>query len=73
MTQSLGARAAQACALASDLPSPCVSLCRMDPQQRFCEGCWRTLDEIIEWAQADDARKRAVWSQLPQRQQRAMA
>jgi predicted Fe-S protein YdhL (DUF1289 family) len=33
----------------------------------LCEGCWRTLDEIVHWAQMRDAQKREVWNQLAQR------
>jgi predicted Fe-S protein YdhL (DUF1289 family) len=46
------------------VPSPCTSVCRMDPRTRWCEGCWRTLDEIAGWSTLDDAAKRAVWQQL---------
>ncbi|PUA17984.1 DUF1289 domain-containing protein [Glaciimonas sp. PCH181] len=40
--------------------SPCISLCRMDDETGLCEGCARTLDEICDWADADDAEKRAI-------------
>ena len=40
--------------------SPCISLCRMDDESGLCEGCARTLDEIGDWADADDAEKRAI-------------
>ena len=53
--------------LASPVPSPCVSLCKMNRDSGLCEGCLRTLDEIIAWSKADDDFKRAVWAQLPQR------
>ena len=29
--------------------SPCISHCIIDTDNGFCEGCWRTLDEISEW------------------------
>jgi predicted Fe-S protein YdhL (DUF1289 family) len=50
-----------------DMPSPCVSVCRMSDDTQVCEGCWRTLDEIAMWSRCSDADKKAVWSQLPQR------
>ena len=40
--------------------SPCISLCRMDDETGLCEGCARTLDEICDWADADDAEKQAI-------------
>jgi len=57
--------------LASPVPSPCVSLCKMDAERRYCMGCLRTLDEIIAWGKADDNFKRAVWAELPRRRETA--
>ena len=48
-------------------PSPCISICRMDMQTGWCEGCFRTLDEIAAWSTMDDAGKRTIWSELRQR------
>ena len=31
---------------AADVPSPCVSVCRMDARRGLCIGCCRTLEEI---------------------------
>ncbi len=64
-------RAHEALAVAHDVPSPCISVCRMDAGSGWCEGCWRTLAEIADWSRMDDARKRAVWEQLPRRAQGA--
>jgi predicted Fe-S protein YdhL (DUF1289 family) len=50
-------------------PSPCNSVCRMDAATGWCEGCFRTLDEIAAWGRMPDAQKRAVWRQLGQRAQ----
>lgn len=58
---ALAARAAAAQALARDLPSPCVSVCRMDVAEGFCAGCLRTLDEIAGWGSTDDATRRRIW------------
>lgn len=49
------------------LPSPCISVCRMDAASGFCEGCMRTLDEIAAWGMMDNRAKRAVWKQIEQR------
>ncbi len=53
--------------LSSPVPSPCINVCRMDAASGCCEGCWRTLDEIVAWGTLDDDGKRAVWAQLLQR------
>ncbi|WP_354004901.1 DUF1289 domain-containing protein [Ramlibacter albus] len=49
------------------VPSPCMSVCRMDAVSGFCEGCFRTLDEIAAWSRLDDADKRATWQLIAQR------
>jgi len=54
-------------ALATPVPSPCNSICRIDPASGFCEGCWRTLDEIVAWSTLSDQEKRAVWTELERR------
>ena len=51
----------------SPVPSPCISVCRMDARSGWCEGCLRTLDEIAAWSTMDDPGKRAVWDALPER------
>ncbi|SAK88514.1 dehydratase [Caballeronia arationis] len=45
---------------ADDAPSPCIDVCRMNPATGFCEGCWRTIDEIAAWAAFDATQKHAV-------------
>lgn len=49
------------------VPSPCTSVCRMDPRTGWCEGCLRTIDEIATWSTLGDSQKRAVWVLLEQR------
>jgi predicted Fe-S protein YdhL (DUF1289 family) len=46
------------------VPSPCINICRMDEASGYCEGCWRSLDEIALWSQIDDADKRIVLEQI---------
>ena len=52
---------------AGPVPSPCISVCRMDAATGLCEGCFRTLDEIADWGMASDDAKRALWQTLVQR------
>lgn len=56
-------------AATATVPSPCISVCRMDAASGWCEGCLRTLDEIAAWSVLDDEEKRAVWELLPQRRE----
>ncbi|MBC7414000.1 MAG: DUF1289 domain-containing protein [Herminiimonas sp.] len=53
------------------LPSPCISLCVMDPDSRLCQGCSRTIDEIIGWSAAGHERKRAIWIAIQERRRAA--
>lgn len=57
-------------ALAGELPvpSPCVNVCRMDAHSGWCEGCWRSIDEIAAWSRLDEAARRALWPVLMRRQ-----
>lgn len=49
------------------VPSPCISVCRMDASSGLCQGCWRTLDEICQWSGASPQGKRQVWTLIEQR------
>ena len=50
-----------------ELPSPCVSVCRMAFATGLCQGCLRTLEEITAWSKLDDEGKRAIWGRIEQR------
>jgi predicted Fe-S protein YdhL (DUF1289 family) len=63
----LAARAISVRSMAENIPSPCLSVCRMDAAGTLCLGCYRTLDEIALWSRADDATKRQVWAAIAQR------
>jgi predicted Fe-S protein YdhL (DUF1289 family) len=49
------------------VPSPCLSVCVMDPQTDMCAGCWRSLEEIGVWSRMSDEAKRQVWQRIQQR------
>ena len=48
------------------VPSPCISLCRLD-EQKVCLGCFRHVADIREWRSADDARRRVICAEAEQR------
>lgn len=59
---ALARRAAEvAGTLGDEVPSPCVSVCRMDAERVFCIGCLRTIPEIAGWSRSDAASKRSIW------------
>lgn len=47
--------------------SPCIQVCRMDARNRYCLGCFRTLDEIAQWTRLSEAERREVLVKLPER------
>jgi predicted Fe-S protein YdhL (DUF1289 family) len=51
-------------AAAGEVPSPCVSVCALDPAGGYCLGCFRTLDEIAEWINFDAAKRLAIWDAI---------
>jgi len=50
-----------------NVPSPCMSVCKMDEPRVLCLGCLRTLQEIRDWSTMSDADKRTVWTRIEQR------
>jgi predicted Fe-S protein YdhL (DUF1289 family) len=54
---------------ATPVPSPCISVCRMNPASGLCDGCLRTLDEIAAWGSMSEDGKREVWLRIEQRSQ----
>ncbi|MEM7442053.1 MAG: DUF1289 domain-containing protein [Pseudomonadota bacterium] len=43
-----------------DIESPCRKVCLLDPAEKTCRGCGRTLDEIAAWPTADRSTKRMI-------------
>jgi uncharacterized protein len=50
--------------MSSNVPSPCTGVCRIDPASGWCEGCRRTIDEIVSWSSLGDPAKLRVWKLL---------
>jgi predicted Fe-S protein YdhL (DUF1289 family) len=46
--------------------SPCVDICRLDAGG-LCVGCRRTIDEIVEWPRASEARRREILREVERR------
>jgi predicted Fe-S protein YdhL (DUF1289 family) len=69
--ERLAARARVIVELDGGVPSPCLSVCRMDSASQWCEGCFRTLDEIAAWGRLSDDAKREVWQAIGQRVEKA--
>lgn len=39
--------------------SPCISICALDDND-ICMGCFRSVNEITRWSQADDNERKAI-------------
>ena len=63
----LQAQAARVVQSAEVPPTPCISICRMSDDTTYCQGCWRSLDEIAGWAQQSIESKRNVWRFIGER------
>ena len=48
--------------------SPCTKNCSLNISTNICEGCGRTLDEIIEWTRMTDEEKQQVMKRLSETQ-----
>ncbi len=51
------------------IPSPCIAVCQMDADSRYCIGCRRSLDEIRDWMIMTATEKQAVLERLRARRQ----
>jgi predicted Fe-S protein YdhL (DUF1289 family) len=49
------------------MTSPCVKICRMDPERKLCLGCARTLDEIARWGSMSGQERSRIMAALPER------
>ena len=53
------------------LPSPCISICQLDPVSGQCLGCYRTGAEIAAWRSMSVEAQRELLKALRQRRAEA--
>ena len=53
--------------LFSDIETPCIKICVVDPETEFCIGCGRTRSEIARWISISPEERRIVMDSLPER------
>lgn len=58
--------------LASGPPSPCISVCQMDPMTGYCIGCTRTIDEIRDWIISNPDERNAILAKITERRAKAI-
>lgn len=49
------------------IPSPCISVCTLDPVTNWCMGCQRTIDEIRDWPILSVEEKQTILAALETR------
>ncbi|MEX2525816.1 MAG: DUF1289 domain-containing protein [Gammaproteobacteria bacterium] len=47
--------------------SPCINVCRMDPDTQLCRGCRRSMDEIARWAGMEERERNRIMKELHNR------
>ena len=50
-----------------DIVSPCIGVCAINDSNGFCQGCYRTVEEIREWWNMTDEERDKVMGALDQR------
>lgn len=63
----LAARARTVSASGDRVPSPCISVCRINADTSLCEGCYRSLREISAWSRSGPDAQRLLWQAIAQR------
>ena len=51
----------------SDVETPCIKVCVVDPGSGFCIGCGRSRDEIASWLDLNTEQRRRIMRSLPER------
>ncbi len=54
------------------IETPCVSVCMIDQPTGLCEGCGRTVEEIVRWIRLTPAERRRIMDELPERKKRVL-
>ena len=44
--------------------TPCIKVCKINPENGFCQGCFRTLDEIARWSGLDNPEKERIYEKI---------
>lgn len=55
--------------VSGEVKSPCIKKCSLN-ESRICPSCFRSIDEIISWRDADEAERRKVLEAVKRRRMR---
>lgn len=51
-----------------EVKSPCIGVCAIDDLNGFCQGCYRTVDEIKGWWDMNQADQQSLLSTISERE-----
>ncbi len=51
----------------TNIETPCVKICTLDPKSGLCLGCGRNVDEIAGWTRLSGAERAAIMNVLRDR------
>jgi uncharacterized protein len=51
-----------------EVQSPCIGVCVVDESNGFCQGCFRTIQEIQNWWDLDNRQKKLIVDEAQQRE-----
>ena len=49
------------------IKSPCTNICKMSINGKICDGCGRTIEEIINWGYLRDDEKKKIIQKIHER------
>jgi predicted Fe-S protein YdhL (DUF1289 family) len=52
----------------AEVQSPCISVCSIDDVTGFCQGCYRTIDEIKQWWDLDSQHRTEIVQKAKERE-----
>lgn len=56
-----------------EIDSPCIGVCSIDEATGFCQGCYRTVEEIKAWWNMPVDEQKQLLVELEQRQNQALS
>lgn len=55
-----------------EVESPCIGVCSIDEASGYCQGCYRTIEEIKGWWHMSTAEQKQLIADLELRQSQAL-
>ena len=56
-----------------EVQSPCIGVCSIDETSGYCQGCYRTIEEIKGWWNMSRPQQEKLVVELEERQQQVVS